>query len=219
MKEKKDEDEILSPVTQEPIETETVIPSVHVRNTIEHLIESGIIEGEMADTWKKRMAEKRESEEKARRAELEVKRWREEAKKGDTDAMFELALCYEYGANGLEKDPKEAFKLFKKGSDAGDVYCMANAGECLLSGNGTTKYASEGLVLVSLAAERGSDFACYVLGECYYKGEFGIRKDIEKAKFWLEKALAEDCEYAHLDDEFEEEVRGWIAEINSLPES
>ena len=57
LKEKKDEDEILSPVTQEPIETETVIPSVHVRNTIEHLIESGIIEGEMADTWKKRMAE------------------------------------------------------------------------------------------------------------------------------------------------------------------
>jgi len=34
-----------------------------VRSTIEHLIESGIVERELADAWKKRMAEKKRSEE------------------------------------------------------------------------------------------------------------------------------------------------------------
>ena len=62
LKEKEDEDEILSPVTKKPLETKILIPSVHIRNNIEHLVESGIIAGEMADTWKERIAEKRESE-------------------------------------------------------------------------------------------------------------------------------------------------------------
>ena len=185
------------------------MPLVHVRNTIEHLVESGIIEGEMADTWKDRMKEKRESEEA-------VRGWKEGAEKGDSNAMYYLALCYQDGKYGFKEDWKEAYKWFKKGSDDGNVLCMAMAGECLLTGTGTEVNFSEGFILISLAAERGSNHACYALGGCYYRGICRIGKDIEKAKFWLERALAEDCEYDHLDDESKERARGWIAEIKRV---
>ena len=163
LKEKEDEDEILSPVTKKPIETKILIPSVHIRNNIEHLVESGIIAGEMADTWKERIAEKRESEET-------VRGWKEGAEKGDTDAMYSLAVSLQYGDHDLEVNEEEAYKWYKKGSDAGNVSCMAMAGECLLNACGTAVNLSEGFVLISLAAEKGSDHACQSLGECYYKG-------------------------------------------------
>ena len=206
LKEKKDEDEILSPVTKQPLETKALVPSVHTRNVIEHLIESGIIAGDLADTWKERMVKKREDEEK-------VKGWKEGAEKGDTDAMYALALAYGNGSNGLEVDNEEAYKWYKKGADAGNVYCMAMAGECLLNAWGTEVYLSEGFILVSLAAEKGSNFACYSLGECYYQGICGVRIDAKKAKFWLEKAISEDCDFKHLNDEGKEEARAWLEEI------
>ena len=197
----------MSPVTKKPFETQALVPSVHVRNTIEHLIESGIIEGEMADTWKERMAEKRESDSK-------VKRWKERAEKGETDAMYLLALSHHHGDYGLKTNEEEAYKWYKKGSDAGNVYCMAAAGECLIFGIGTAANVSEGLVLTTLAAERGSTFACFTLGECYYHGLSGIRNDIEKAKFWLEKAVAKDCKYDHLAGECVRKARRWLAKCN-----
>ena len=208
LEEKKDEDEILSPVTKKPLETKVLIPSVHIRNNIEHLIESGIIEGEMADTWKERMAERREAEEN-------VRGWKEGAEKGDTDAMFELGVCYERGEYGFKEDSKEAFKWYKKGSDACNVCCMSAAGACLMYGVGTAANVSEGLVLITLAPEKGSDHACFSLAQCYYRGLHGIRKDIEKAKFWLEKVVAGDCEYDHLDDACAEQARVWIAKCNN----
>lgn len=212
LEEKEDEDEILSPVTKQPLETEALHPSVLVRNTIEHLVESGIIKGELADTWKERMEEKRESEEK-------VRGWKEGAEKGDTDAMFDFALSCASGTHGLKVDKKEAYKWYKKGSDACNVYCMSEAGECLMYGIGTAPNVSEGLVLITLAAEKGSDFACFSLAECYYRGFHGIRKDFEKAKFWLAKVVAGDCEYDHLADECVQKARRWIAKINRALET
>lgn len=209
LEEKKDKDEILSPVTKQPFETKALVPSVHVRNTIDHLIGSGIIEGEMADTWKERMGEKRESEET-------VRGWKEGAERGDTDAMFNLAFSYDNGEHGFKQDKKEAYKWYKKGSDADNVYCMAVAGEFLLNGWGTGTNFSEGLVLISLAAEKGSNHACHSLGECYFKGLCRIGKDNEKAKFWLEKALAngdESCEYRHLSTEAIDDAKAWLQEI------
>ena len=50
-------------MTKQPFKSHTLYPAVHVRSTIEHLIESGIVERELADAWKKRMAEKKRSEE------------------------------------------------------------------------------------------------------------------------------------------------------------
>ena len=160
------------------------------------------------------MAEKRESEENAKRWK-EVK---EEAEKGDTAAMYDLAMSYQYGELGLEVDNEEAYKWYKKGADVGNLYCRVLVGDCLLTGRGTEANESEGLVLVSLAAEKGSDYACFLLGERYYKGLCRIRKDNEKAKFWLEKAIGDDCNYKHLNDQGKEKARVWLQAIAAAQE-
>lgn len=203
----KEGDAAISPVTRKKFKNKGLFPSIHVRNTIEHLIESGIIEGELADTWKERMAKKREEE-------AEVKGWKEAAEKGDTDAMYELGLCYVHGKKGLEADMEEAYKWFKKGYDAGDVYCMTLAGVYQFTGDGTKMKESNGLVLIALAAEKGSDHACYLLGKFYHKGIYGITKDSKEAKFWLEKALRVGaCEYPQMEENSVADAKQWLQEI------
>ena len=52
----KPEDEIKSPVTNEPM-GKRLLPAVQVRNTIKGMVQSGAICGEKADAWKKRLEE------------------------------------------------------------------------------------------------------------------------------------------------------------------
>ena len=158
------------------------MPLVHVRNTIEHLVESGIIEGELADTWKERMTEKRDGEEK-------VKKFMKEANEGDANAIYNIAICYMQGNGGLKEDFSEAYKWAKKGADMRHVESMALAGRSLAEGFGTEQSVSDGLILTSMSAQQGCSTACMFLGELYYEGRHGVVKNIENAKDWLRKAL------------------------------
>jgi len=212
---KEGDDDVLSPVTQQRLESKTLHPVIHVRNTIEHLIESGIIEGELADTWKERMSEKKWSEE-------ELKRTKEKAENGNARSMYELGEMYENGNNGLVKDYEEAYKWYKKSSDAGDVMGTALVGECLLCGMGVERNQTEGLIMMAFAAAGGSNYACHLLGEIYFKGLFGSKVNYASAKRWLEKAVADgegSCEHKHLADESIEGAQGWIAECNAFLEN
>jgi len=205
-----------SPVTRERFKSKHLVPLVHVRNAIEHLIESGMIEGELADTWKERMAEKKRSEE-------ELKRAKEGAENGDAEAMYDLGEMYKFGQNGLKKDNKEAYKWYEKSSDAGYVMGTALVAACLLYGFwGVEKNQSEGLLMVMSAAKDGSDYACFVLGEIYFKGYFGFKVNYASSKQWLEKAVAEgedSCEHRHLSDGGIEEAKGWIAQCIAFLEN
>ena len=201
-----------SPVTRERLNSKILYPAVHVRNTIEHLIESGIIEGELADTWKARMAEKKREEE-------ELKETREDAENGNAEAMYNLWCMYGNGDNGLKRNDEEAYKWYKKSADGGDVMGTAAVGACLLIGWGVEKDRTEGLLMLMSAAERGSDHACCRLGEIYRRGLYGLKVNYARAKHWLEKAVAEgegSCEHKHLADESSEEAKGWIAECNAF---
>jgi len=180
------------------------------------LIESGIIEGELANTWKERVAEKKRSEE-------ELKETREKAENGDALAMFTLGLMYTRGLNGLEKDAKEAYKWYKKAADAGSVMGTAVVGVHLLYGFGAVKKdQTEGLILLSAAATEGSNYACYHLGQIYIKGLFGSKVNYARAKHWLEKAVAVgegSCEDKHLVDKGVYDARRLIADCNALLEN
>ena len=199
-------------MTKQPFESRALYPVVHVRNTIEHLVESGIIEGELADTWKKRMAKKKRSEKKLKKTKVD-------AENGDVDAMYDLALMYEYGENGLKEDDEEAYKWYKKAADAGDVMAAASVGQCLLDGSGVKKNQSEGLIILVTAANNGSDYACYELGKLYFYGRCGVEVNYASAKHWLEKALAEgegSCQHEHLADDSIEFARELAAGCTAM---
>lgn len=209
LEEKENEDEILSPVAKQPLETKALIPSVHTRNVIEHLVESGIIEGELADTWKERMDEKKRNEEK-------VKRAREKAENGNTAAMYDMGNWSSKGMYGLKEDDEEAYKWYKKSADDRNVMGMAAVGASLFYGWGVEKDHAEGLIMTTSAAENGSNYACFQLGKAYYWGLYGSKVNYAKAKFWLEKAISEDCDHKHLVDETKEHARRLIARCNRL---
>ncbi|HET7537946.1 MAG TPA: tetratricopeptide repeat protein, partial [Candidatus Didemnitutus sp.] len=68
--------------------------------------------------------------------------------------------------------------------------------DCYLSGSyGFPKDPRKAVNLLRLAAERGNAFAMVSLGSCLLTGT-GVRKDQEKAAFWLNAALAPDANFS-----------------------
>ena len=70
---------------------------------------------------------KRTGEEKLRMSSRPLKKRKLEQKKklldaadqGDSDAQYNLGVCYENGTGGLEKDEKEAVRLYRLAADQG----------------------------------------------------------------------------------------------------
>jgi TPR repeat protein len=137
-------------------------------------------------------------------------------------AMFELGNVFLSGEYGVEKDSDEAHRWFKRSADAGYPAGLAGRGLCKLNGWGTNKNVTSGLALVSSAARDGSDLACFVLGECFYKCKYGNEKDIVQAQKWLTMAVGdggeEECSCRVLDDEHLSQARKWLEEIERLRE-
>ena len=124
---KKDGD-ATSPSTGKVIDTE-LVPVVQARNTIESLIQSGAIEGELAEAWQEASAEKRADE-------TLVKEWRTRAEGGDGAAMYLLGVTYEIGSNGLVEDAIQARSWFARSAAARYPRGIAAFGNCLLCGLG-----------------------------------------------------------------------------------
>ena len=74
-----------------------LLPAPKVRNTIEKLVESGLIDADRAAAWKTKM--------KQERSVIEMRR---KADHGDTEAMYKLGLWHAKGVKGLAKDHKQA---------------------------------------------------------------------------------------------------------------
>ena len=86
---KKDGD-ATSPSTGKVIDTE-LVPVVPVRNTIESLIQTGAIEGELAEAWQKNLE-----------FEKRVKEMRAKAEGGDGEAMQWMGVGYTYGQGVIQ---------------------------------------------------------------------------------------------------------------------
>jgi hypothetical protein len=151
----------VSPVTRNTID-DKLIPQVTIKSHIESSIRDGLITDELADHWKLKEREWNEFKELVRKAEG-----------GDSDAMTSVGRIYIVGENGVTKDGKTAFQWFKRASDAGNAKGMAFAGMSLLShieGINMEKNVASGIMLVTMAAERGSDSACLYLGRMLANG-------------------------------------------------
>ena len=177
-----------SPVTREPMGTE-LTPAPLFRNTIEKLVRSGAIDGDIAKAWTKKLAQ-----------EEEVKEMRARAEGGDAEAMHLLGLLYNCGQLGLARDEAQARAWYSFSAAAGDPRGLAEFGRCLLNGVGGPRNIRIGLEMVRKAAALGSDVAAFRLGESFFGGFHGLPKDPARSRYWLKKAVDGECEYKHLPD-------------------
>ena len=187
---RKKDGEATSPSTGKVIGTE-LLPAVQVRNTIESLIQTGAIEGEIAEAWQEASAKKRADETK-------VKETRAKAEGGDGYAMYLLGLWYRSGRGGLAQDAVQSRAWLERSAAARDPRGLAYFGCCLLNGIGGPQDIAFGLVNVTETAGLGSEFGAHSLGRGFFVGGWGLPKDHVRARFWLEKVVNGECEFKHL---------------------
>ena len=191
-----------SPSTGAVIGTK-LLPAPQARNTIEALVESCAIEGELAEAWKIKLKQ-----------ETRVKEWRAKAEGGDGDAMWRLGAYYEYGEYGLSKDKAQARAWYERSAATRHPKGMGTLGECLLCGVGGPKDNVLGLVNVTEAANLGSNLGAYKLGSAFYHGDFGLPKDPARARFWLSKVADEECAHLQLSTAARARAAQWVRQLD-----
>ena len=194
----------LSPTTGAEIGTK-LLPAPQARNTIEALVKSGAIDGELATAWTKKL-------------ELEtlVKGTRAKAEGGDGDAMYLLGVAYENGSYGLAKDEAQARAWYERSAAARYPKGMAVYGKSLLRGIGGPRDNVFGIMNVTQAAELGSDVAAFLLGFAFFEGAHGLPKDTVRARYWLKKVVRVDgeCEIKHLHQRNIAEAAVWLRQLD-----
>ena len=200
----KKDGEPTSPSTGAVIGTR-LLPAPQARNTIEKLVKSGAIEGEIAEAWTKKLE-----------IEKKVKELRAKAEGGDGNAMYNLGLWYEGGSNGLPKDDVQARAWHERSAAARDPMGMARFGEFLLAGRGGEMERPLGLVIVTEAATLGSDLAAWRLGESFLIGDDGLPKDPARARYWLKKAADSECEIGQIADAAKAHVAKLLEELDAI---
>ena len=187
-----------SPVTNLAMGTR-LLPALQVKNMIRTMVTSGALTGDKVDAWKLKLEE-----------EEKVAEMRREAEAGDGWAMHNLGVWYEYGRKGLAKHGAKAFEWYKKSHEAGDACGTAALGKCYFLAYGVPMCFARGATLMSEAAGRGSEQACYILGRVYADGIWGFPKDETMARRYysmVASASLDDCS-----DEGKEKAATWLRE-------
>ena len=190
-----------SPSTGAVIGTK-LFPAPQARNTIEALVKSGAIDGEIAEAWQKKLEQ-----------ESEVAVTRADAEGGDGKSMYRLGRWYENGECGLAKDDVQARAWYERSAAARDPMGMAKFGDCLLAGAGGPQDDVFGVMNVTEAAHLGSDVGAFLLGRAFFESCNGLPKDPVRAQYWLKKAFDGECEVKHLNEEGRAEAAVYLREL------
>lgn len=204
-----------SPVTNLPMGNR-LTPALQVRNVIEKMVRSGVIEGSKAEAWQTKIKVEESCKELLRTAEG-----------GDAKAMFIVALSHTYGYPGFAKDQAKALKWARRGAEAGSAKCMCLIAHQHLSGTGgAQKSAGAAIHWFTKSAKDGSPFApaCAVLGYAFAESStlplplqcdrlqrdaalLQLPKDGKEATGWLRKAQAR----SKPDWKFKSAIDLWLA--------
>ena len=188
--------EAKSPTTGAVIGTK-LIAAPQIRNTIEKLVKSGAIKGELAEAWQKASA-------KNLAIETRVKELRVKADAGDGEAMYELGIWYQCNSiragiqhskdPSLTEDTVQARAWFERSAAARNPEGLAVFGAYLVTGIGGPQDNVFGVMNLTQAAELGSQVGAHSLGDAFLKGLWGLPKDPARARYWLNRE--EDCRAA-----------------------
>lgn len=184
---------VVSPITDKPIST-ILVDNPALRDVIQSLVDNGGIYGELGANWVRS---------NNLRKEAEGSLWR--AKSGDIVEMVHVAIGCTEGKHGFCKDLKKALDMCKgieawapNGSETQSekernsklkAHAYGIHGRILLSGaGGLDREKSKSLVLLALAAGKGSKPAAKQLGYAYRDGKFGLPRDDELARMLFSMA-------------------------------
>ena len=190
-----------SPSTGAVIGTK-LFPAPQARNTIEALIESGAIAGELAEAWTEKLEQ-----------EKNTKALRAMAERGDGEAMHLLGLGYEKGSYGLAEDEVEARAWYERSAATRDPRGLSSFGKCLTRGLGGPKDNVFGIMNLTQAAELGSNVAAFLLGQAFFSGTYGLPKDNVRARYWLKKVFDGECVHKHLHHRNIAEAAVWLRQL------
>lgn len=120
------------------------------------------------------------------------------AKEGHVDSMYEIGDSLERGF-GIDKDEKSALEWFETAALHGNTQAAYRAGilNLFLSASSDETYTVEKAIdWLSVSAEEGMLDAQLRMGDLYYEGKFGIKKDYVTAAKWYKLAAAQNDKLA-----------------------
>ena len=114
------------------------------------------------------------------------------AGQGDDESRFALALLYEYGEQGVARDPEKAVALFLQAGQTGMPAACLYLGIKYENGSGVVRDPVAAGNWYGCAARKGWAMAQFFLAELYEKGK-GVKQDNCLALAWY--SLAEEQGY------------------------
>jgi TPR repeat protein len=112
--------------------------------------------------------------------------YKAKAVQGDAWGQAMLGRCYATG-QGVEQNPTEAVKWFRKSADQDDARGQCGLGNCYAMGMGVKKDVAEAVKWFRKSAEQGYAGGQCGLGFCYAMG-MGVKKDVVESVKWYRKA-------------------------------
>ena len=109
---------------------------------------------------------------------------------GDPWAQLNLGAAYDHGLNGLEPDPIEAVRWYRRAAEAGIAEARFNLAHCLATGHGVARDDAEAAVWMARAARQGLADAQFLLGVMLLEG-VGLTADPVQARSWLGRAAGQ----------------------------
>ena len=110
----------------------------------------------------------------------------DKAATGDTQAMYDLAMCY-YEGWGIDKDYSVSAYIMNKAAERGHAMAMNHMGWLYQNGHGVEIDYKNAVYWYKQAALKNDFNGLFNLGWCYYYN-VGVEQDYEQAIYWWKKA-------------------------------
>lgn len=110
-------------------------------------------------------------------------------------ARHRIAVAYETGKYGIEKDHKKALEWYKKAAELEYPPSYAAIGYYHENGLGVEKNVNTAMEYYELGADLDNPQSMYYIGKLYENGE-GVKQNAKTAVKWYKKALKENSNHA-----------------------